>query len=138
MTLPFPLPDWMPSWVPVAILVPLLLYALAFLFMPFSVIGVKSRLEGIEARLDEIQGELRNLVLRLPEPLRGGYDDSPMTYVEPRATRRLDQRSDRPPIPPAPYRPEEAEPEMLSRRERLGAPDYDPRGRAEPRLDRPR
>ena len=30
------------------LLVPALLYALAFLFMPFSVIGVKSRLEVIE------------------------------------------------------------------------------------------
>ena len=67
MTLPFTLPDWLPWWVPIVLLVPALLYALAFLFMPFSVIGVKSRLEVIEARLDEIQGEIRHLALRLPE-----------------------------------------------------------------------
>lgn len=54
MTLPFTLPDWLPWWVPILFLVPALLYALAFLFMPFSVIGVKSRLEAVEARLDEI------------------------------------------------------------------------------------
>ena len=57
MTLPFTLPDWLPWWVPIVLLVPALLYVLAFLFMPFSVIGVKSRLEVIEARLDEIQGD---------------------------------------------------------------------------------
>ncbi|MDE2517425.1 MAG: hypothetical protein KGL12_15470, partial [Rhodospirillales bacterium] len=77
MTLPFALPDWLPWWVPILLLVPTLLYALAFLFMPFSVIGVKSRLEAIEARLDEIQGEIRHLALRLPEPARAPeYDES--------------------------------------------------------------
>jgi len=53
------LPDWLPWWVPLALLVPALLWALSFLFMPFSVFGVKSRLEVIEARLDEIQNESR-------------------------------------------------------------------------------
>ena len=76
MTLPFALPDWLPWWVPIVLLVPALLYALAFLFMPFSVIGVKSRLEVIEARLDEIQGEIRHLALRLPEMSRAAdYDE---------------------------------------------------------------
>jgi len=70
MTLPFTLPDWMPWWVPILLLVPAILYALAVLFMPFSVIGVKGRLEAIEARLDEIQGEIRSLVLRMPETAR--------------------------------------------------------------------
>ena len=41
MNVPFILPDWMPWWVPMVLLVPALLYALAFLFMPFSVLGVK-------------------------------------------------------------------------------------------------
>ena len=76
MTLPFTLPDWLPWWVPIVLLVPALLYALAFLFMPFSVIGVKGRLDVIEARLDEIQGEIRHLALRLPEVGRGAdYDE---------------------------------------------------------------
>ncbi len=60
------LPDWLPWWVPLALLVPALLWALSFLFMPFSVFGVKSRLEVIEARLDEIQNEIRHVALRLP------------------------------------------------------------------------
>src|ERR1700744_6089063 len=72
MTLPFTLPDWLPWWVPLLLLVPALLYALAFLFMPFSVIGVKGRLDVIDARLDEIQGDIRPLALRLRE--RGGRD----------------------------------------------------------------
>jgi hypothetical protein len=59
-------PDWVPWWVPMVVLVPALLYALAFLFMPFSVLGVKTRLEVIEGRLDEIQQEIRHLALRLP------------------------------------------------------------------------
>ena len=43
--------------------------------MPFSVFGVKGRLDGVEARLDEIQAEIRALSLRLPEPIAGpsGY-----------------------------------------------------------------
>ena len=60
------LPDWLPWWVPLALLVPALLWALSFLFMPFSVFGVKSRLEVIEARLEEIQNEIRHVALRLP------------------------------------------------------------------------
>ena len=87
MTLPFTLPDWLPWWVPIVLLVPLLLYALAFLFMPFSVIGVKGRLDVIEARLDEIQGEIRHLALRLPEVGRvADYDEiyAPEPTVQPR------------------------------------------------------
>lgn len=152
MTLPFTLPDWLPWWVSIVVLVPALLFALAFLFMPFSVFGVKGRLEAVEARLDEIQGEIRSLALRLPErsvPARG--------YVEPDyaergfAARDYAERSDlqdrddplaepavrrraepaRPPIPPAPY-PRDVEdrpPPPPTRR-------VDPSrgGRAEPRL----
>jgi len=81
MTLPFPLPDWLPWWVPLVVLVPALLYLLLFLVMPFSVFGLKGRLDLIDARLDEIQGEIRALALRLPEA-----GDAP---------------SLRPPIPPA-------------------------------------
>src|SRR5579863_3301802 len=94
------LPDWLPWWVPLALLVPALLWALSFLFMPFSVFGVKSRLEVIEARLDEIQNELRHVALRLPAGGGPGpdYDDVyPPRMQEPRADRIMS----RPPIPPA-------------------------------------
>lgn len=62
------LPGGLPWWVTLAILVPAALYGLLFLAMPFSVFGVKSRLESIEARLDEIHEEIRGLAFRLPEP----------------------------------------------------------------------
>lgn len=62
------LPGGLPWWVTLAILLPLALYGLLFLAMPFSVFGVKSRLEAVEARLDEIQEEIRSLAFRLPEP----------------------------------------------------------------------
>lgn len=63
------LPGGLPWWVTLAVLVPVALYALLFLAIPFSVFGIKSRMESIEARLDEIQEEIRNLAIRLPEPL---------------------------------------------------------------------
>jgi len=62
------LPDWLPWWVPLVLLVPTVLWALSFLFMPFSVFGVKSRLEVIEARLDEIPE--RNPPCRATAPRR--------------------------------------------------------------------
>ena len=132
MTLPFTLPDWLPWWVPIVLLVPLLLYALAFLFMPFSVIGLKSRLEVIEARLDEIQGEIRHLSLRLPEAARVDFDEvyAPEPTVEPR---RAPPVTTRPPIPPASRDLEDREPrEPPPRDRRTGG------GRAEPRVDWPR
>jgi hypothetical protein len=100
MSLPFALPDWAPWWVPLVLLLPALLYGLAFLFMPFSVIGVKTRLEVIEARLDEIQNEIRHLALRLP----AGSDqaDFDEIYASPLPNRpRVSPGFDRPPIPPS-------------------------------------
>src|SRR3979490_1982409 len=94
------LPDWLPWWVPLALLVPASLWALSFLFMPFSVFGVKSRLEVIEARLDEIQNEIRHVALRLPAGGLPGpdYDEVyPPRMQEPRTDRIMS----RPPIPPA-------------------------------------
>jgi hypothetical protein len=92
MTLPFSFPSWMPWWVPVAILVPALLYGLVFLAMPFSLFGLRSRVDALDARLDEIQGEIRALVLRLPEP------DWEAEYEAPPRPRR--EMPPRPPIPP--------------------------------------
>ena len=150
MNLPFALPDWMPWWVPILLLVPALLYGLAFLFMPFGVIGVKGRLEAIEARLDEVQGEIRSLALRLPEPLRhAGYDDdtyAPVPVAEP-PPRRPDPLYARPPIPPAAYdfhddEPRDPAPDLPARGMRRNEPP--PRAaaarapRSEPRLDWPR
>ena len=100
MTTPILLPDWLPWWVPIVLLAPALLYALVFFFMPFSMLGVKGRLDVIEARLDEIQGEIRTLSLRIPElPAASYFDDlyaappsEPAGYPNPALSR--------PPIPP--------------------------------------
>jgi hypothetical protein len=97
----FAFPDWVPWWVPMVLLVPALLYALAFLFMPFSVLGVKTRLEVIELRLDEIQQEIRHLALRLPVGPRE-VDFEEVYAPAQRTSRREPLVSDRPPIPPAP------------------------------------
>ena len=126
MTSPLPLPDWVPWWANLAILCAGLLFALMFLLMPFAVFGVKSRLDLLEARLDEIQGEIRSLSLRLPEPSMGGSGIVPekRRFAEPDGYPgpqnpggyssldghasadeyggRDGQTSPRPPIPPAP------------------------------------
>ena len=95
----FAFPDWVPPWVPIVLLVPALLFALAFLFMPFSVLGVKTRLEVLDARLDDIQQEIRHLALRLPAaPREVDFED---VYAPASQPRRREARSqDRPPIPP--------------------------------------
>src|ERR1700755_2673920 len=93
-------PDWVPWWVPMVLLVPALLYGLAFVFMPFSVLGVKTRLEVIEGRLDEIQQEIRHLALRLPVgPREVDFEDVYAPIQQ--ASRRTAAVNDRPPIPPA-------------------------------------
>jgi hypothetical protein len=144
MTLPFTLPDWLPWWGPIVLLVPALLYALAFLFMPFSVIGVKSRLEVVEARLDEIQGEIRHLALRLPEMGRAtDYDE--IYAPEPSGPqRRAGPVITRPPIPPASHElddedPRDAQHRASRRDQEREAQRQRPGGsREEPRLDWPR
>ena len=134
MTLPFVLPDWLPWWVPLVLLIPALLYALAFLFMPFSVIGVKGRLDALEARLDEIQNEIRHLALRLPEPGQHvDYDEIYHPDLADEPPRRAPIVS-RPPIPPAAHElrhddvPEDRPP----------PPPHARPARREPRLDWPR
>ena len=61
------LPDWLPPWMQIVVTAAIVLIGLMFAAMPFSVFGVKGRLDIIEARLDEIQNEIRALSLRLPE-----------------------------------------------------------------------
>lgn len=100
MTMPFVLPDWVPWWVPLVLIVPALLYALAFVFMPFSVLGVKPRLEAIEARLEELHQEFRQLSHRLPVGREEvDFEDVYAPYA-PRQ-RREPMVSERPPIPPS-------------------------------------
>jgi hypothetical protein len=126
MTTPFSFPDWMPWWAQLLLLILAILLGGAFALMPFSVFGLKSRLDTIEARLDEIQGEIRSLSLRLPEPgRRGSYEDElpAPTPATPRATPTA-----RPPIPPAAWTPD------ATPRRPIGTPPP----RMEPRIDRGR
>ncbi len=128
MTWPFNLPDWAPHWVGFALYVVAGLVGLVFLLMPFSVFGLKGRLEAVEARLDEIQGEIRNLVLRLPEPGRAEYEpepEAPRRWAEP--VRRGQPGPPIPPRSPASDRPAPAptrrvEPSRTTRAE----PRFDP------------
>jgi len=115
----------MPEWTGLLLLCLGLLCAAAFLLMPFSVFGVKARLEALEVQLDEIQGELRELALRLQEPATARRHAPTDDWAEP-PTRGLPPmnapRESRitPPVPPP-----------------ASWPEGQPR-RAEPRLDWPR
>ncbi len=111
------LPADLPWWATLAIVVPGAIYGLLLLAMPFSVFGLKSRLDQIEGQLDDIQQELRTLAMRQP------------------AAGALPQAQNSPRRPP----PEADLP-------RIRAPQPEPmiptapiqRPRAEPRLDWPR
>lgn len=125
MELPFTFPDWVPWWVQTLLVVVAVLFALAFLLMPFATFGVKSRLESLELRLDELQADLRALSLRLPERGVGrdlAEDWSDVATEVPPSRERVPER---PPIPPAPHTRDDAadQPRRLTRR-------------TEPRFDR--
>ncbi len=124
MNAPFALPDWLPWWVPVLLMIPVAVYVVAFALMPFSVFGVKGRLSLIDARLDEIQEEIRALTLRLPESRRPLVPPLPAAPAEE-------------PRQPPPGDAAMAEDEAASRRPRPAAPPERP-PRSEPRLDWPR
>jgi hypothetical protein len=134
-TLPFTLPDWLPAWAFLLLALPVLLYALVFIIMPFSVFGVKARLDGLEAQLNEIHEELRYLANRSAPPMRSVMTDEQDFDTLPqfnrlktaRATPPVQQPAP-PPIPPAPLTP------MVEPREQPRLPQR-PARRTEPRLD---
>lgn len=109
----------LPSWVGLVILLAIGVSVLAFLAMPYSVFGVKSRLESIEAELADLRSEIRALVR---QPVAGARTPVEEDYVAP--PRRTEPRmaapepSLAPPVPPPAARPV--------------------RGRNEPRFDRPK
>jgi hypothetical protein len=78
MDLPFTLPDWLPAWAFLILALPVLLYALAFIVMPFSVFGVKARLDALESQIDSLHEEVRNLAMR-SGGLMGGGGGRPVT-----------------------------------------------------------
>jgi hypothetical protein len=122
MTMPFTLPAWVPWWIQLATLVVIILVAGAFLLMPFSVFGLKARIEALDQRLEDVQSDVRELSHRLPdpemrrpaawrrsEPDEDGYVARPSRVAEPERPAAGWQDRDpplRPPIPPAPVVPE--------------------------------
>jgi len=106
------LPVDLPWWAALAILVPAAIYALLLLAMPFSVFGLKSRLDQIEGQLGEMREELQAIAARLP--IRA--------QAAPPSARIAEAAAE--PVP-EPARPVRAERE----------PEPAPRPRAEPRLD---
>jgi hypothetical protein len=83
MNLPLMLPAWIPGWVVLLLALPVLLYVLAFLLMPFSVFGVKARIESLEAQIDSLHEDLRTMAMRASGVLPpsstefDAYDDVP-------------------------------------------------------------
>ena len=127
------LPGGLPWWAALALLVPVALYGLLFLAMPFSVFGVKSRLEQMETRLDEIQEEIRGLAFRLPEPSRQAPVLPP---ASPRAIVEMRPASSPPAYAPLTEPPAKSALYQSELGARKPAPE---RGeRFEPRLDWPR
>jgi len=63
----------LPEWTGLVALLVLLLLALCLVVMPFSVFGLKGRLDSIEAQLDELRAELRVIAARMPDAPRRGW-----------------------------------------------------------------
>ncbi len=112
----------LPEWSGVVALVALLLVGLAYLLMPFSVFGVKGRLDALEAQLDEIRDEIRGLSIRLSDGPRRPAAAEDWVDPPPRARGAAAEGQPRvnPPIPPP-----------------ASWPDPPRGGRPEPRLDWP-
>ena len=102
----------LPEWSGLAALCVLLLLAGCLVLMPFSVFGLKGRLDAIETQLDELRAEIRGLLARQAEP-RPARDWAPPVqqddFVPPVP------RVDPPPLP-------------------LTQPPLPPTGRTEPRI----
>jgi hypothetical protein len=144
MNLPFTLPDWLPDWAFLLLAIPALLFVLAFLVMPFSVFGVKARLEAMEAQLDAVAEELRNLNFRArgvtgrgfaDDGGRGFADDGEPFDLPNFGRQKIPQPSfeDRRPVPPVPP-PIIPPAESRDRQPGPRLPQRPPR-RTEPRLD---
>jgi hypothetical protein len=143
MDLPFTLPDWLPAWAFLILALPVLLYALAFIVMPFSVFGVKARLDALESQIDSLHEEVRNLAIRSGGMLSGGggrpipaeaesYDPLPH-FDRLKSSRKAFSETPAPPIPPAPaVMVPVVPPREKPSNERLPAR---PARRMEPRLD---
>lgn len=149
MTLPLAIPNWMPGWLLLALAVPVLLWFLAFLMVPFNVFGVKARLEAMENELEELSEQIRVMQLRNTgtspnappsRNIESGYDELPNFAQLKRARAEPPMAAEEPPL--MPNRPPIPAPQPrggFSSRDGLvprehSAPPPRPR-RTEPRLD---
>ena len=131
MNLPFTLPSWMPDWLFLLLALPVLLYALAFFLMPFSVFGVKSRLESLETQIDALHDELRMQALRNAGVLPRSSTDLDAYEDVPNFQRlKTNQRTPEPPRAPPPMTPV-----VPPRQAAQAAPPPRTGRRMEPRLD---
>lgn len=149
MNLPFTLPAWMPGWVFLLLALPVLLYVFAFLLMPFSVFGVKARIESLEAQIDSLHEDLRMMAMRASGALPpsatelDSYDDVPnfgrIKKSQAGQVRSSFQASTPPRAAPIPVpTPVPMPTPIVPSRERLApapAPPPRPARRTEPRLD---
>jgi len=124
----------LPDWAALILLVVGLTIVLAWVLMPFSVFGVKGRIEALEARLEVMHEELRQLNARLAQ----GHAVRSADFAIPAESPIL--RADAaimpepriaPPIPPPPVVPERSVRPASSQRPEPIVPQP---GRAEPRL----
>jgi hypothetical protein len=104
----------LPAWSGTVVLALLVVVALAYLLMPFSVFGLKGRLDRMEAQLEELTGELRSLSQRLVLPPRAAAaeDFTPHPAVLSPAPRDPPPPPRTAPIPPPPVRGERVEPRL--------------------------
>jgi len=132
------LPDWAPGWLGPVLVILGALFALAFLLMPFTVFSLKSRLEQIELKLEDIHADLQALAAP------GSAARAAYAWPEPAAAKPVapaERIPAHPPIPPAPprYQPERAPIERpASVRAPVDPSREEPRRRAEPKLNWPR
>jgi hypothetical protein len=140
--LPISLPDWMPSWLFLLLLLPVLLYVLAFLLMPFSVFGVKARIESLESQIDSLHEDLRMMAIRASGALPpastqlDAYDDVP-NFGRIKKSRSITPEPSPQPVLPPRYNAPVPTPVTPARERMSPSPSVQPRPqrRTEPRLD---
>lgn len=81
----------LPEWTGLIALLVLLLLALCLLVMPFSVFGLKGRLDSIEAQLDDLRADLRVMAARRPEAPRD-YGEVAQPPAPPASSGRAEPR----------------------------------------------
>lgn len=104
------LPDWAPPWLGPVLMILGALFALAFLIMPFSVFSLKSRLDQIEIKLEDMHAALRSL--QVDRPVRSRMFEEPSDKYPVRPPIAPAPQMERAPPPRAPVREQRAEPKL--------------------------